>query len=155
MSVLVIGSGHGVEKELAQIDRESFDTIIGVNRAAILYGPVDIHCSLHPEDFARVKAGHFVSHREYPGVDEVFPCLWRKGGNSGSSGLYAVKYALRVLDSQDITLAGVGMEGPHIYNPSDWAAARIFQKTWVEVADELRGKVTSLGGWTARLLNRE
>ena len=155
MRVLVIGSGAAVERELSTIDRAAFDKIIGVNRAAVLYGPVDIHCSLHPREYAQVKAGWFVSHDDsVRGVDEVFPCLWRPGGNSGSSGLYAVKYALGRLEADEVILAGVGMDyGPHIYNPSNWPQAPEFQRTWIEEADKLRGRVRSLGGWTAQLLN--
>ncbi|MBN49992.1 MAG: hypothetical protein CMN85_10655 [Spongiibacteraceae bacterium] len=154
MKVLVIGSGHNVKAELSQINRHTFDYVIGVNRAAIHFGPVDIHCSLHPRDYAPIRAGYFVSHIKLKGVDEVFPCMWRTGGSSGSSGLYAVKYALQRLDATDITLAGVGIdEAPHFYNPSDWHEAKKFQQTWIEVAPVLRGKVRSLGGWTAQLLN--
>lgn len=154
LRVLVIGSGEPVEKELEQVNRDSFDYIIAVNRAAIAHGPIDIHATLHPRDFAPIKAGYMVSHAKHRGVDEVFPCLWRTGGNAGSSGLYAVKYALQRLDATDIVLAGVGMdEAPHFYNPSDWHDAKRFQTTWIEVAPQLRGIVKSLGGWTKQLLN--
>jgi hypothetical protein len=68
--------------------------------------------------------------------------------------LFAVKYALEKLKADEIVLAGVGMDaGPHYYNPSAWHDAQKFQRTWEQVADKLRGKVTSLGGWTAELLN--
>ncbi len=154
MRVLVIGSGHNVENELAQINRDDFDVIIGVNRAAILYGPVDYHLTLHPRDFASLKVAHMVSHIKLKGVNEQFDCLWRIGANSGSSGLYAAKYALEKLGADEIILAGVGMdETPHIYNPSKWHDAKKYQQTWIEVAPQLRGKVKSLGGWTAQLLN--
>lgn len=154
MRVLVIGSGANVAAELATVDRASFDKVIGVNRAAIHFGPVDIHCSLHPREYSPIKAAYLVSHEKQRGVDEVFPCLWWPGGNSGSSGLYAVKYALEKLGATAVVLAGVGMdEGPHFYNPSAWHQAKRFQRTWAAVAPLLRGKVTSLGGWTAELLN--
>lgn len=154
MRVLVIGAGESVKAELAMVDRSSFDRVIGVNRAAIELGPVDVHVSLHPREFAQIKAGYFVSHEKHRGVDEVFKCEWRIGGNSGSSGLYAVKYALERLGADEIILAGVGMDsGPHYYTKSDWPQALKFQRTWIEVAPQLRGKVKSLGGWTAQLLN--
>lgn len=154
MRVLVIGSGVAVRSELAMVNRADFDTVIGVNRAAVEFRPVDIHCSLHPRDFAPIKAAYMVSHADYRGVDEIFDCLWRVGGTSGSSGLYAVKYALERLGADHIVLAGVGMdEGPHFYNPSKWHQATRFQREWVHVLPKIRGKVTSLGGWTAELLN--
>lgn len=115
LNVLVIGSGANVEDELAQINRNDFDKIIGVNRAAILYGPVDYHCSLHPREYAPIKKARLISHKWCKGVDEVFPCEWRNGGNSGSSGLFAVKYALERLKADHITLVGVGMDAePHV-----------------------------------------
>lgn len=153
MRVLVIGSGENVVSELAQINRSGFDKVIGVNRAAIDHGPVDIHCSLHPREYGKIKAAYLVSHQEHRGVDEVFPCQWRVGGSSGSSGLYAVKYALQALGADQIVLAGIGMTGPHYYTNSDWAQSAIFQQTWKEVLPILKGRVTSLGGWTAELLN--
>lgn len=156
LKVLVIGSGANVKNELAIVDRASFDKIIGVNRAAIHFGPVDIHCTLHPKDYGPQKVAWMVSHQMRNGVDEVFECLWNMGGSSGSSGLYAVKYAIEKLESTDITLAGVGMDiGPHYYNPSNWEAAKRFQRTWIDVLPQIKGKVKSLGGWTARLLNED
>lgn len=153
MQVLVIGAGERVVVELASVDRGGFDVVIGVNQAAIMYRPVDIHMTLHPERFARRKIARMVSHRDYPGVDEVFDYAWRPGGRSGSSGLFAVKYALEKLQADSIVLAGIGMDGKHVYSSVQWPQADGFRKTWLEVAPRLRGRVHSLGGWTATLLN--
>lgn len=156
MKVLVIGSGNNVEEELSMIDRGDFDKIIGVNKAAILFGPVDIHVSLHPDVYAKLKQGYFVSFVQIQGVDEVFDYVWpNSDGKSGSSGLYAVKYALERLHADSVVLAGVGMDtSPHVYNNCNWRQAEVFRHTWGEVASRLIGKVTSLGGYTAELLGK-
>lgn len=158
MNVLIIGSGGNVEFELETINRADFDKVIAVNRAARLFGPVDYHVSLHPERFAARKQAHFVAPRQdrYRLVDEVFSWKWPEfEGNSGSSGLYAVKYALERLDAHSVVLAGVGMDiAPHVYNSRDWKAAADHRITWTKVAKRIAPKVTSLGGWTKELLER-
>lgn len=152
-SVLIIGSGHNVESELALIDRADFDCVIGVNKAAILYGPVDFHVTLHPEIYTKKKAAYLVSWRRMNGVDEVMPFKWEGCQSSGSSGLYAVKFAIELLGAESITLAGIGMEGSHVYNSHEWAQAAQFRQTWTKVLPKLKGRVTSLGGWTKEILN--
>ena len=154
-SVLIIGSGHNVERELAAVDRASFGSVIGVNRAALMYGPVDYHVTLHPEIYTKPgkKAAHMVSWRRVQGVDEILDFRWPGCQTSGSSGLYAVKYALDVLKAEHVTLAGIGLDGPHIYTRHDWAQAEQFRRTWRKVLPKIKGRVTSLGGWTKELLD--
>lgn len=153
--VLVIASGPNVREHLDRVNRDEFDAVIGVNQAAIDFGPVDYHCTLHPLEYAPKRACTWVvAHRMTMGVKEVFPPAWRHGGSSGSSGLYAVKYALQKLQADEVILAGVEITSePHYYTAVDWAQAKLFQRTWIEVQDQLKGKVCSLGGWTAELLN--
>lgn len=153
MRVLIIGSGHNVENELAMIDRADFDCVIGVNKGALLYRPVDFHVTLHPEIYGKKKAACLISWRKMQGVDEILDFKWPGCSSSGSSGLYAVKFALEVLGAQSITLAGIGMEGSHVYNSHEWAQASQFRQTWMKVLPELKGRVTSLGGWTKEVLD--
>lgn len=156
MRVLVIGSGKGVESQIKRAGKR-FDKIIGVNQAAIDFGPVDIHVTLHPEQFAAKKAAYMVSHVAVKGVDEVLGYKWEdtpRHLGSGSSGLYAVKYALEVMNADEVVLAGVGMNpGPHYNRDMPWGDAGRFRLTWEAVAPRLRGKVRSLGGWTKQLLD--
>lgn len=153
MKVLIIGSGHNVENELAMIDRADFDCVIGVNKGALLYGPVDFHVTLHPEIYGKKKAAYLVSWRRMQGVDEVVDFKWPGCQSSGSSGLYAVKFALEILGAEHVTLAGIGLDGPHIYTRHDWAQAEHFRRTWRKVLPNIKGRVTSLGGWTKELLD--
>lgn len=162
MRCLVIGAGQNVEAELAQVNRADFDKVLSVNKAALLYGPVDYHLSLHPSLWAKKKVAWFVAHQSFRApdgsdlVDEVFDYQWPEyPASSGSSGLYAVKYALERLHADEIVLAGVGMDNaPHVYNNQNWKQAVRFRHTWEKVASRLTGTVTSLGGWTAQLLGQ-
>lgn len=152
---LVIGSAATVADELAMIDRSAFDIVIGVNAAAIEYGPVDVHATLHPAEYAPRKAGHMVSHINMIGVDEVMPAHHRKGADcSGSSGLFAVRYALDRRGADRVILAGVNMTtAPHFNRPSEWQGAMRQRNAWRDLCPILSGRVYSLGGWTAELLN--
>lgn len=154
MKALVIGSGHTVKGDLSRINREDFDLVLGVNAAALAFGPVDVHVSLHPEKYAAEKAAYMVANRPYKNVDAWMSSLWHPGGDSGSSSLFAVKYAIHKRGASEVWLAGVPMEvAPHFNRPADWEAAKKFQKTWIKVLPHIQGKVFSLSGWTAELLN--
>lgn len=158
MRVLVIGSDHRVADQLAQLDRAAFDRVIGVNAAAKAFGPVDVHATLHPEMYAADKQAYMVAHERTdacPQVDEVFNYLWHGCNKSGSSGLFAVGYALKVLQAREVVLAGVGMDvAPHFNRERKWRDAEIFRQVWPLSMQHLRGRVTSMGGWTAELLGR-
>lgn len=153
MRVLIIGSSASVRADLGRIQRSDFDSVIGVNQAAIEFGPVDFHITLHPDQFAYRKAGRMVSYRNELGVDEVFDWRWPQiKNNSGSSGLYAVKYALDRLNADYIVLAGIGMdESPH-FDGRPWKDFSRYRKAWPAVLPAIKGKVYSLSGWTAKLL---
>lgn len=153
MRALVIGSGDRVAAELRKVRREDFDVVIGVNAAAIHHGPVDYHVTLHPAEYGPKKAATLVSHKKSPGVDIVTPYAFRQHGKSGSSGLFGVKYALIDLGADEVVIAGIGMDfAPHFNRPDLWRPQG-FRGAWIEALSHLRGKVTSLGGWTAELLN--
>lgn len=153
MRALVIGSGDRVAAELRKVHRADFDVVIGVNAAAIDYGPVDYHVTLHPEQYAPKKAATLVTHKKARDADIVTPYAFRKGGKSGSSGLFGVKFALVDLEADAAVLAGIGMDfAPHYNRPDLWKPNG-FRQAWVEALPDIRGRVTSLGGWTAELLN--
>lgn len=157
MKVLIIGSGARVHQELAMVDRASFDLVIGVNQAAIDFD-TDVLVTLHPKEYANKADKPVVSYVPLDGVTKVMPFQWegmnRTGGSaSGSSGLYAVKYALSI-GAKEVVLAGVGMDIlPHYYGGGEWTECLRFRGAWEAVASQLRGRVTSLGGWTRELLS--
>lgn len=151
---LIIGSGKNVSNELQTVDKSTFGIVIGVNRAAIDHGPVDVQCSLHPEHYASKKAAYFVSAIPHKLADEVHSRHWGNSVSSGSSGMFAVHYAIERLGFNEVLLAGIPIEkAPHYYGGGDWADAERFQKVWRQMLPLMRGKVFSLGGWTQQLLN--
>jgi hypothetical protein len=159
--VLVIGTNARVFDEMDTINRSDFDCVIGVNMASLIFHPVDVLCTLHPEFFQHYKMPglRMVSQRDCGGVvDEIFSHKWAgyEHKTSGTSGLYAVKYALQRLNATKVVLAGIGMDDcGHIYNEVMSFTADViqYQKTWEIVLPELKDKVFSLGGWTKGLLN--
>lgn len=154
MKVLVIGSGLTVVDDL-WLARQLFtpDLTIGINQAALMHGPVDLHVTLHPEEFAHRKVGRLIAHKRYPGVDEVFePHTDRGCPNSGSSGMYATRIA-RAKGGTHVVLAGVPITvEPHDFGGAPWRAAQAFRETWRLKKNELVPYVRSMSGWTRELL---
>jgi hypothetical protein len=170
MKVLIIGSAECVMDDIKQIDIKSFDKVIAVNKAFNLFPGADIWITLHPEKLklwspnkpmnAKVitfnKFMNSLGSKINYEIDEEFPYLFDGQESSGSSGLYAVKYAIEVLKSNDITLAGIPMDPDmgHIDNVEKWIEGKIFWETWENMAWKLRAhNVKSLSGRTKFLLS--
>lgn len=154
MKALIIGSGPGVVDDL-WLARQLFtpDLVIGINQAALMHGPVDLHVTLHPEEFAHRKAARMVAHKMLRGVDEFLEHTARGCVNSGSSGLYAVRVARELKNCTRIVLAGVPMTvEPHDFGGAPWKAARTFQQAWKQSKDQIKPYVRSMSGWTRDLL---
>lgn len=169
MKTLIIGYASNVLDDVAKVKFSDFDYVIAVNRAITLFPKADIWITLHPEYFAdwepddlspETKIVTFDRTRNALGnvikyeVDEVFPYLFDGQENSGSSGLYAVKYSIEVLNSTETVLAGIPMDPslPHHGESDPWSTDE-FWETWVNMADHLRSNnVRSLSGRTSELL---
>jgi hypothetical protein len=158
--ILIIGSGPNAAEEVerarttASGNRRFWDITVGVNYAAERYGPVDVQCTIHPKLFAgnRKLAPYLVSTVGVRGCDEILHWNWPGCDNSGSGGLYAVKWALNQ-DPDQVVLAGVGIDlAPHDTGGRVWEDAARFRPTWEYVKPQLEGVVTSMGGWTRELL---
>lgn len=154
MRTLIIGSGSTLYADLIESERWHYDVRIGINRAAIDFGPVDWHVTMHPREYGPRKVAPMVSFHPFSGVDLAFPWRWSDNvTSSGSSGLYAVKFALQHLQADEVHLAGVPMDsGPHYDGGDPWPAGLRFRRTWEIVAPELRDRVYSFSGWTRELL---
>lgn len=154
MKALVIGSGPTVVDDLWAA-RLLFtpDLVVGINQAALMHGPVDLHVTLHPEEFAHRKVGRMVSHKALKGVDEIFePHTERGVVNSGSSALYAVRYLLSKRATH-IVLCGVPMTAePHDFGGAAWKAAQQYQPAWRQMHKRISPYVRSMSGWTRELL---
>ena len=170
---LVIGSANNVLQDMAQVNLTDFDYIIAVNKAILMYPSATHWVTLHPErlpewetelreplpeecvvvSFDR-KTNLLGCEIRYE-VDDTLDYLFPNTCNSGSSGLFAVKYALERLNSDSVVLAGVPMD-PILCHYSDsefWSEGETFWDSWVQVKDLLIDRnVRSLSGRTSKLL---
>lgn len=173
MKTLIIGSGNSVLQDLARVNMDDFDYVIAVNKAITLFPRVTHWITLHPEnlpsweslldeplaedcvvvsfDRSKNKVGNRIVYE----IDEAFDYLFEGQANSGSSGLYAVKYALERLNSTSVVLAGVPMDPKMCHYSEDevWIEGESFWNTWVAIGGLLRDSgVRSLSGRTMELL---
>lgn len=157
MRALIIGSGPDVYDDVdAAKQLGAYDVTLGVNDAAYDFQPVDWHVTLHPENFNKRRVAPLVGHVALAGVDRAFTSRPKGAHNSGSSGLFAVRFALEDLKATRIVLAGVPLDvSPHYFGGGDWANARNFRLAWnfMFTRGELND-VRSMSGWTAKLLGR-
>lgn len=171
MKVLIIGSADCLLADMERVNLSDFDKIIAVNKAFLLYPGSDFWITLHPENLQRwkpegverakttvvsfSKTVNTLGNKINYTIDETFPYLFDGQTNSGSSGMYAVKYAMEILKASEIVLAGVPMD-PHIGHIDDasaWIEGNEFWQTWENMAWKLRAhNVKSLSGRTADLL---
>jgi len=165
---LVIGSAGGVWEEVAEAKRlYCFDCIIAINSAGVSYPDafdhwVSYHIDLFPHWIdLRKKAG-------YPDVTSFWSSVFRGATihhktkfpvqripcNGGSSGLIATLVGLKLC--QSVVLTGVPLDPnrAHFDLPGSWDEAILHRKAWETYLPELKGRVTSMSGWTKELLER-
>jgi hypothetical protein len=160
---VVLGGSKFVWSELAEAQKLcTFDLVIAVNHAGRDFpGHVDHFCSLHanlvpnwleqrrlkglPPPGAVWTANH-KGQRLGRRIDLPFRTV---DGIGGSSGLLAARVALEVADLA--VLCGIPMDagGEHYDKPGAWVEAERYRKVWRAHMGELRGRVKSMGGWTA------
>lgn len=165
--VLILGSAASLWWDLAELG-DWPGSVMAVNRAGVSYpGRIDHWVSLHPE-----QLGGFMAERD--GFGRAIDCTtWCQRGHpetrvdvvpqaiccSGSSGLYAVRIALRILKARRVVLAGMPMDdSPHFYDAVGRRSGPSFvpyRPEWRRAArDEFADRVRSLSGWTSGLLGR-
>lgn len=163
-SAVVLGGSSTVWSDLARAEELNggpFEIVIAVNQAAVEYdGDLAAMCSFHAEllphfadlrrEAGRPDAGAFWTERGHyapPGLPINFVEPW-----GGSSGLIAAQVGMLVADR--VVLCGVPLEpsAEHFDRPGAWDDAIRHRKAWEDHADELRGKVRSMSGWTAAFL---
>lgn len=157
---VILGGAEGVYDEWERAKSLGrIDAVFGVNDIATREDVT--MCTLHPRQFAVSKRGYCISYSRdrAPMVDEVISYIWKDEegkplhGNSGSSGLYAVKVALE-LGFERIVLCGVHIDrGLNIFSGKEWYEVVLFKDVWTKVLPQIEGKVHSYGGWTKQLLN--
>lgn len=156
--LIVLGGGHTLWMDLSQVPDLGERAVIAVNDAGAAYrGHIDYWISLHPEKlpgWMKTRKGNqdylTVSRAERKGarIDQVVRELWR-----GSSGLYAVQYAVKNLHSDEVVLCGVPMTPTgHFFEQTPWGHCEKYRQGWQSALPDIKGRVTSLSGWTRDLL---
>jgi len=157
LKAVILGGGETLWQDLAQVDDVDERIVIAINDAGYCYKKtIDYWVSLHPEKLQRWMQKRpdtnyeTVCHKDRKGarVDHVVHELWR-----GSSGLFAVQFAVRDLQCTDVILCGVPMTPTgHFFDSDPWRHCEKYRKGWQEALPEIEGCVTSLSGWTRSLL---
>lgn len=160
MRALILGGADCLWCDLGALEVWKPDVVIATNDAIAAYPDrIDHAVTLHPEKLVRWRMERWKnrgngdyetwSRPDTPdGVDRTL-----SGWSSGSSGMLAVGVALSV-GADSVVLAGVPMQAgaAHFFDPSPWNDVWHHREAWEKRADELRGRVWSLSGWTRDLL---
>lgn len=176
MKALVLGGANTLWDDVAgALALGSFDVVVACNDASAAWpGRLDAAVSLHAEKFGlwmerRSRAGHpapgaVVGHSTVrQGIIRVSEVLtdfveYRFTGqqDSGSSGLFALKYALEDMGASRAVLCGVPIldSGAHFFDPNPWGAAASHRRGWVQARPVIGDRARSMSGWTADTLGR-
>lgn len=162
---VVLGGAPGVWDELAQVRQWCCpDAIIATNHAGRdIDEPFDHWASFHAELFPLWTTDRIAAGRPMPAqlwtVERRlclpgFPYQVRTAANwAGSSGLLAVTVALS-LGFDRVAVCGVPLDydAGHYDNPLPWRQGGLYRRGWVAHLAEMRGRVKTMGGWTAAQL---
>lgn len=162
LTALVLGGAACLHADLARVGQ--VDVRVAVNDAGYTFADLNAVATVHHEKVpgwrARRAAAGFPDTVwiSFDGMEHGIE-LWRPADLDrwvwGSSGLYAVGVALHVFGADLVILAGCPMDAtPNLYRDEvGWAQYQRFRIRWEKLAPYLRGRVYSMGGWTAELLN--
>lgn len=164
---VVLGGAAGVWEELARARRLAEpDCVVAVNHAGRDYpGRVDHMCSYHVTLLPRWIDDRRAAGRAPPGTIWTARILGRCialrrlglpvqeiAAHGGSSGLLGALVAARVADKAILCGVPMDAESEHYDKTGAWTACRVHRPAWLQRAPELKGRVKSMGGWTAKLL---
>lgn len=167
---LALGSATSLFADVdAALALTECDIVVAANEAGVAYsGRLSAWVSLHPNEMAarlrrREQRGHppcgvIVSHvtdKEHPGVTHQAEYKFPGQSKSGSSGLFAVKYALD-LGCTHVICCGIPIESDlgRIDGRINWQGARHFKQGWFQAKPVIKDKVRSMSGWTSQLLGK-
>lgn len=171
---LVLGGAATLWRDVAgALDLGRFDAVVACNDAAAIWpGRLDAIVTLHAEKLAywlekRERAGldlpaHVIGHSDARHsvlriTDRVTDFVdYRFDGqrDSGSSGLFALKYALADLGHDRAVLCGVPMHeiGAHFFDLTPWSGAVAHRRGWKQAHPVIVDRARSMSGWTADML---
>lgn len=176
---IIVGFAECVATDLSQAAISGFLTpdvdLICVNEAYRVIQRMDVWATLHPEKLrAWTEDAKFIGRDlrktiyVVPDLDQQdrvtvmkgqeYEASWLTtswdwgGGNSGSSGLFAVGVAFS-LGYERLILAGVPMDiRGHWNNAQPWTDRDRFVTAWCAAKHMLEGRVRSLSGWSREFL---
>lgn len=154
------------------------DGVVACNDAGAHWpGELDAWVSIHPLYFDKKKWCADRAGRGYPepkrlvGTPVSKDEIWSMQGDlpgrvgfsesnfpgslTGSSGMFAAKYALIDLGFDRVVLCGIPISPrPHFWDVTQtvWHVADQYQRAWLTIPAEYRRKMRSMSGWTRLLL---
>lgn len=173
-ATLVLGGASTLWRDVSgAMDLGRFDAVVACNDAGAVWpGYLDAIVSLHAE-----KLGFWLERREQAGFDPPDRVVghdtakrsvlritdrvtdfveYRFDGqrDSGSSGLFALKYALEDLGCDRAVLCGVPMiaTGAHFFDLTPWGGAVAHRRGWSQALTVIGDRARSMSGWSADLL---
>lgn len=168
---LVLGGAECLWQDVeAALEMGEFQGVVACNDAGAAWpGDLDGWVSLHSGKLARwirdreknghwpawKVAGHLNETQRSPAValyvDHRFPGQ-RK---SGSSGLFAAKFALIDLGFDRAVCCGMPLEAQkHFFGGGPWYSYGGHRGGWTQALPVIRDRLRSMSGWTADLLGR-
>jgi len=162
---LVFGRADGVWAEIEAAKRQHvFDVVVAVGSVGIDYpGHIDCWVTYHANRFPqwvkkreakqRPPAKQYWTARSTLKYKPIFR-INQIECYGGDSGLIGTLVALRL--ARRVTLAGIPMDperGQYDSAESRWDEALNHRAAWERHLPELKGRVTSMSGWTKQLLN--
>lgn len=152
--VLILGGAECLASDLAALGEWS-GPVMAVNESGIAAPRLDLWVSLHPNKlhFWMLKRGKwdFLScgiHKKFGDYCDFY----QEPRWNGSSGLYAVDVALS-LGASGAVLCGVPMDGSkNAHRGKEWTPFEHYRKGWIDALPTLKGRVTSMSGWTREVL---
>jgi hypothetical protein len=142
------------------------DIVTGCNDVIARWeGHLSAACTLHPSRFDRWLRERAEAGLSAPGFAYVDECKGDKWGfdetpykfegqkSSGSSGLYALIFALVDLGADRAVICGIPMENrPHFHGPAPWGGYRFHRRGWSDALPQIKDRARSLSGWTREIL---
>jgi hypothetical protein len=174
-TALVLGGADCVWRDVeAALALGEYQAVVTCNDVTALWpGPIDAAVSLHAETWPvwlqqRARNG-FPAPAQVVGHDAFKKSSTRRGGEgvttwspqmlpgeteSGSSGLFAAKFALVDLGHDRAVLCGVPMtaEARHFFDKRSWGGAAGHRRGWRQAEAAIQGRLKSMSGWTKALL---
>jgi hypothetical protein len=165
-AALVFGRAEGVWGEIEEAKRlYAFDLTVAVGSAGVDYpGHIDCWVTYHANKFPqwvqkretrkRPAAGALWTARSGLRYKPTLHVNKVDGCEGADSGLIGVVVAMRM--ARKVVLAGIPMDperGQYDSPGSYWDEGLRHRDTWLKFLPEMRGRVTSMSGWTKEILN--